>query len=318
MHLSDDAIQVIAGATAGSLTAILTCPLDVVKTRLQNEARQAQYLRDHTTPATLLQTSQSQGQQPQQYMRASTIFRQLWREERFRGLYRGLSPSMAAYLPNWAIYFLSYRRGKETLSEWNRHHHLSMSPDVIHMLSAIGAGALCTLSTNPLWVIKTRIMTQNREAQKYFGLRQSMQHIYREEGWTAFYKGLRPSFFGLAHVAVQFPLYERFKVVFGGEHDVWGVFLASAYSKTIASLVTYPHEVIRTRFHTESTPPKKYRTITGTIRLILREEGGVRAFYAGFGTNLVRTIPASTITLVAYEVLQKVLGNWNNYSSRSS
>ena len=94
-------------------------------------------------------------------------------------------------------------------------------------------------------------------------------------------------------------------------YETWGILYASAYSKFVASLVTYPHEVIRTRFHTESTPPKRYKTIFGTIRLILKEEGGIRAFYAGFGTNLVRTIPASTITLVAYETLSRLLGVFN-------
>lgn len=36
--------------------------------------------------------------------------------------------------------------------------------------------------------------------------------IYRSEGIKAFYRGLLPSLLGIAHVAVQFPLYEQLKI----------------------------------------------------------------------------------------------------------
>jgi len=36
--------------------------------------------------------------------------------------------------------------------------------------------------------------------------------IYRSEGIRAFYRGLLPSLLGIAHVAVQFPLYEQLKI----------------------------------------------------------------------------------------------------------
>lgn len=35
--------------------------------------------------------------------------------------------------------------------------------------------------------------------------------IYRSEGPRAFYRGLLPSLLGIAHVAVQFPLYEQLR-----------------------------------------------------------------------------------------------------------
>jgi len=38
MKPSEDLNQAVAGATAGCLTAIITCPLDVIKTRIQNKA----------------------------------------------------------------------------------------------------------------------------------------------------------------------------------------------------------------------------------------------------------------------------------------
>lgn len=37
--------------------------------------------------------------------------------------------------------------------------------------------------------------------------------IFRTEGIHAFYRGLLPSLLGIAHVAVQFPLYEQLKLL---------------------------------------------------------------------------------------------------------
>lgn len=77
------------------------------------------------------------------------------------------------------------------------------------------AGASGTILTNPLWVVKTRFMTQDaRDGDvRYRHTWDALIRIYREEGPRAFYRGMLPSLFGVAHVAVQFPLYERFKVL---------------------------------------------------------------------------------------------------------
>jgi solute carrier family 25 folate transporter 32 len=40
--------------------------------------------------------------------------------------------------------------------------------------------------------------------------------IWKTEGLAAFYRGLLPSLLGIAHVAVQFPLYEQLKILARG------------------------------------------------------------------------------------------------------
>jgi solute carrier family 25 (mitochondrial folate transporter), member 32 len=87
--------------------------------------------------------------------------------------------------------------------------------------------------------------------------------MYRSEGVRCFYSGLTPALIGLSHVAVQFPLYEIFKVKFTGiqpgqglsEEDrsshFFGLSLAVFLSKVIASTASYPHEVVRTRLQTQ-------------------------------------------------------------------
>jgi solute carrier family 25 folate transporter 32 len=100
----------------------------------------------------------------------------------------------------------------------------------LHIMSAMIAGAASTTCTNPLWVIKTRFMvrfisrrseacfdtlpiqTQTWDEPRYLHTIDAARTIYRSEGVRAFYRGLLPSLLGIAHVAVQFPLYEQLKI----------------------------------------------------------------------------------------------------------
>lgn len=70
-----------AGAAAGSIAATFVCPLDVIKTRLQV----------HGLPS---------GQRGGSII--ITSLQDIMRSEGFRGMYRGLSPTIVALLPNWA------------------------------------------------------------------------------------------------------------------------------------------------------------------------------------------------------------------------
>jgi len=76
--------------------------------------------------------------------------------------------------------------------------------------------------------------------------------IWRTEGFRGFYAGILPSLFGVSHVAVQFPLYESFKSwsrerAETDELQPSVILLCSSSAKMIASVLTYPHEVLRTR-----------------------------------------------------------------------
>ena len=146
-----------------------------------------------------------------------------------------------------------------------------------------------------------------------------------------FYNGLVPSLVGLVHVGVQFPLYEWLKKLFvestvlsssssppplslpSTQLSYPSIIAASVLSKIAATASTYPHEVIRTRLQTQERAangiPVKYTGVLRTLQLIYREEGW-RAFYSGLGTNMVRTLPASAVTLLTFEFVNKHLKDW--------
>ncbi|KAI8346880.1 mitochondrial carrier domain-containing protein [Choanephora cucurbitarum] len=283
----------IAGAGAGIVSSIVTCPLDVAKTRLQNQSI--------ALPGERL------------YKGTVGTLSRIWHEEGIRGLYRGLGPTILGYLPTWAIYFTAYDYCK---NQWAG----EIGPNkewLLHITSAMSAGAASTMLTNPLWVIKTRLMTQNeRTAYRYNNTLHAFITIAREEGFRGFYKGLGPSLIGVSHVAVQFPLYERLKSLLYVDRNAsstgsTSILLASALSKMAASLATYPHEVIRTRLQNQTRKPYKYQGIFHAIEVISKEEG-IRGFYKGLSTNLVRTVPSSALTILTYEMVVRKLDDWKN------
>jgi solute carrier family 25 folate transporter 32 len=85
---------VIAGGGAGIVSSVATCPLDVIKTRLQAQSTKSG-------------TSEYEGV----FKTVTRIFRQ----SGVKGLYRGLGPTMMGYLPTWGIYFTVYDWVKQQL-----------------------------------------------------------------------------------------------------------------------------------------------------------------------------------------------------------
>ena len=141
-----------------------------------------------------------------------------------------------------------------------------------NVYASLSGGACSTLATNPIWVIKTRLMAQSKTTStanhsrppwQYRNTLDAARKMYRAEGLLSFYSGLTPAMLGLTHVAIQFPLYEVFKEKFTGigagmnetdedrSHHFYGLAVAVFLSKVCASTATYPHEVVRTRLQTQ-------------------------------------------------------------------
>ncbi|KAI9850159.1 MAG: hypothetical protein M1838_006046 [Thelocarpon superellum] len=337
-RMSNPVVNSISGAIGGLASGIVTCPLDVIKTKLQAQGG--------------FQTSKSDlgASSATAYRGLVGTAGSIWREEGVRGMYRGLFPIILGYFPTWAVYFTVYDSSKEYwYGKLGEDEPTTRSNKTLsQFLASLTAGACSTMITNPIWVIKTRLMSQVN-AQNHRGVRPPWQYkstwdaarkMYQHEGILSFYSGLTPALLGLTHVAVQFPLYEYLKFKFTGlemgekgegkDHPSWvGMSVATVVSKVCASSATYPHEVLRTRLQTQqrsvpvtspeglsfrggmdkplqrivggaSPSPPRYRGVIRTFKTILREEGW-RAFYSGMGTNMLRAVPAATTTILTYE-----------------
>lgn len=287
-----------AGAAAGAIAATIVCPLDVIKTRLQV----------HGLPDV-----------PHSGQRGSIIItslRNIIQTEGVKGMYRGLTPTLFALLPNWAVYFTVYGHLKGLLCT-----HVDNSCQLTfgaNMIAASGAGAATAIATNPLWVVKTRLQTQGMRhgVVPYNGIFSALRRIAHEEGIRGLYSGLLPSLAGLSHVAIQFPLYEKMKSYYAKKDNTTPdklrpgrLVIASSISKVVASIMTYPHEVVRSRLQEQGQARNSEVRYDGVIDCVKKvfEKEGIRGFYRGCATNLLRTTPSAVITFTSYEMIHRFL-----------
>ena len=246
----------------------------------------------------------------------------LWlitREEGFRGLYKGLGPTLIVLPPNWAIYFSSYDRLRRAMGYdpggAARGAEASV-PFGVNMLAAGGAGAVTAVATNPLWVVKARLQIQDMGVvvgrhfkAPYRNTFDALRRIALEEGVRGLYCGLTPALLGTAHVLIQFPAYEAVKERLArdagssvSDLNALQLSAASMAGKLVASTCTYPHEVIRSRMQIAG----ETSGIGKQVKEIFRDDG-MRGFYRGFFVNLVRTLPTAAITFTSYELIARHL-----------
>jgi len=92
-------ITSFCGAMSGMASGIVTCPLDVIKTRLQAQGSFRKPGMNGTSGAL--------------YHGMLSTARTIWREDGIRGMYRGLGPMLLGYLPTWAVYMAVYDSSRD-------------------------------------------------------------------------------------------------------------------------------------------------------------------------------------------------------------
>lgn len=288
--------SLIAGVGSGSLASVVCAPLDLVRTRMQ--------------------VAGGLGQSVRKAKIIKSIY-EIYLVDGVRGCFRGLGATLATVPAFWGIYFPLYEEFKSIILDWSSHygdggnnHHA-----MVHLSSAVTAGAVADVICNPLFLVRTRMQTESlhyfqmpSSERKPHGLTSTVRSLYKEGGLPIFWRGLTASLLGLGHVGIQFPVYERLKAEArirspNGEESPLDLLIASGLSKMTASVITYPHEVIRSRMM-DARGPAAGLNVYRTVQHIIQNEGYV-GLYAGLRVSLFRVVPNCCVTFVSYELIAR-------------
>jgi solute carrier family 25 folate transporter 32 len=279
------------------------------------------------------------------------------KHEGIRGLYQGLTPAVIGSAGSWGGFFYVYEAMKRQLMHFKQSQQKldatnTATDTTIHLNSwenfqvATLSGVVMVFLTNPIWLIKLRMQLQMKRSSQelhanitqYDGFLDAVRKIVQQEGFWALYKGTGPALMLTSHGGVQFVCYEFLKKHFHfaqaqrkdvgstSTQSVWermessiGYLSMGAISKMVASTVTYPLQVMKSRMQQPASSIELthagdvrvvnrnyYTSVLATVSKIWQQEGIV-GFFKGAIPNAVRVAPSAAVTFVVYETVMDML-----------
>ncbi|KAM4603294.1 mitochondrial adenyl nucleotide antiporter SLC25A23 [Polymixia lowei] len=278
--------QLMAGAMAGSVSRTGTAPLDRLKVFLQVHG-----------------SAPGKGN-------ALSSFQAMIKEGGLGSLWRGNGVNVLKIAPETAIKFTAYEKIKRVIRGSNETGSLKVHE---RFLAGSLAGAIAQTAIYPMEVLKTRLTL--RTTGQYSGIADCAKQILQKEGVRAFYKGYIPNLLGIVpYAGIDLAVYETLKNTWlqsnQGLADPGVMVLVGcgAISSTCGQLASYPLALIRTRMQAQaSVKGAPQLSMMGLFQNIVTQDG-VAGLYRGLSPNLLKVIPAVSISYVVYEYTRKVLG----------
>ncbi|KAL7424767.1 mitochondrial aspartate-glutamate transporter agc1 [Cryptotrichosporon argae] len=281
----------VQGGIAGGIGAYAVYPIDLVKTRLQNQ-------RSNVVGEVL-------------YRNAFDCVKKVYATEGgVRAFYRGVLPQLVGVAPEKAI--------KLTINELVRKK--ATDPETgritlpMELLAGGTAGGCQVIVTNPLEITKIRLQMAGEitRAEGAGAVPRGAIHIIKQLGLVGLYKGATAClcrdvpfsmiyFTSYAHLKKDvFHEGRRGKVLSFGE-----LLIAASVSGMPAAYLTTPADVVKTRLQSQARAGQTvYKGVLDGLATVYREEG-LRALFKGGIARIIRSSPQFGVTLVCYELLHK-------------
>lgn len=274
----------IAGGVAGAASRTATAPLDRLKVLLQ------------------VQTSNAS---------ISSAVKSIWKEGGVLSFFRGNGLNVVKVAPESAIKFYTYEMLKNFIGGEEGKGDIGTSG---RLLAGGMAGAVAQTAIYPMDLVKTRLQTFASVNTKVPSLGKLSKDIWVHEGPRAFYRGIVPSLFGIIpYAGIDLAAYETLKemsstyILQDSEPGPLVQLGCGTISGALGATCVYPLQVVRTRMQAQtpdgSTP---YKGMSDVFMRTYQKEGA-RGFYKGLLPNLLKVVPAASITYMVYEMMKNTL-----------
>ncbi|XXQ39283.1 Mitochondrial carrier protein [Plasmodiophora brassicae] len=268
-------VKLVSGAIGGFVGTAAIFPLDLVKTRLQN------------------QTAAS----PVRYNGLLDGLRKTFATDGLTGAYRGLTPNLVLVLPEKALKLACNAQFRELLAD--AHGRVSLPCELL-------AGALtgivqCSV-TNPMEIIKIRCQLA--------GSKVSPLTVVGDLGVRGIYKGsaatlLRDVPFSIIFFTLNCKAKEW--VADDNNHVSMPKTLAlGTIAGVVGAVAVTPADVIKTRLQSKPVDGQRhYASIADAFKRVLREEG-VKAFFKGATARGLVVGPLFGFAVLSYDICERI------------
>ncbi|KAF9405631.1 hypothetical protein BGZ94_003446 [Podila epigama] len=304
---SDPVTHLLGGAVSGLCACVFVQPLDLIKTRLQQQQQaHLAFLKQGGTIAPL----------------ESTIWKTVFgiiKEGSVLSLWRGTTPTIVRNVPGAAMYFtvlneartLLARRKIKGLERGDVHSSNSALPKLSNTENLIAGGlsrAAIGFVMMPATVIKVRYESN---LYNYKSMSGAFTSIFRTEGLRGLWAGFGATAMRDAPLAGLYVLfYEQSKVRLGewtqGPDSMFNLrpptihMISGVVAGGLSTTLTHPFDMLKTRMQLK---PAEYRNVLQAARKVMMEEGAV-GFLDGI---LVRTIRKSIHSAISWTVYEEVV-----------
>ncbi|XP_024971715.1 calcium-binding mitochondrial carrier protein SCaMC-1-like isoform X4 [Cynara cardunculus var. scolymus] len=234
----------------------------------------------------------------------------IWKEGGILSFFRGNGLNVIKVAPESAIKFYTYEMlknfiggdGKDDIGTSGR------------LLAGGMAGAVAQTAIYPMDLVKTRLQTFVSGNGKVPSLGKLSKDIWVQEGPRAFYRGIVPSLFGIIpYAGIDLAAYETLKemsrsyIIQDSEPGPLVQLGCGTVSGAVGATCVYPLQVVRTRMQAQQ--PGGSSAYKGMFDVFMRtyQKEGVRGFYKGLVPNLLKVVPAASITYLVYETMKNTL-----------
>ncbi|XP_073987298.1 mitochondrial glutamate carrier 1-like [Rhodnius prolixus] len=282
--------KIINGGIAGIIGVSVVFPLDLVKTRLQNQPIGPSGERMYTS--------------------MFDCFKKTYKAEGYFGMYRGSAVNILLITPEKAI--------KLAANDFFR-HHLSPGPGQLPIEREMAAGGLAgfcqIIVTTPMELLKIQMQDAGRvaaEARKggsvlNVSATSIALDLLKTKGIFGLYKGTAATMLrDVSFSVVYFPLFARLNSLGprkqnSDEAVFWCSFISGCAAGSVAALTVNPFDVVKTRLQaiTKDSGPSKYTGIVDTFVKTLRSEGPL-AFFKGGACRMIVIAPLFGIAQTVY------------------
>lgn len=305
----------VAGAVGSAVSNVVVYPLSVIVARLQTQQKKTKGKKDDDS-----------AEEEEEYTSILDAAYKIYLDQGLAGLYPGLAQDTCKTILDSFLFFLAYTtvRQRRIIARVGPARAAKTKNIVLPILDelAIGivAGAFSKLFTTPLANIVTRKQTAARKGSGGDGQSTAdiAAKIQKEKGLAGFWSGYSASLILTLNPSITLFLNEVFKRALlprakRDKPSAAVTFLMAALSKSVASSITYPFSLAKTRAQAMaggSQKPGQEKTILSALLpqivynvITIARAEGIPALYAGLPGEVLKGFFSHGFTMLAKDAV---------------